>query len=93
MPYSLIFDHAMKPSESEDRFKTTAMLTIMQKPNVPIEENRTLSRQKSKQVIQDINQAYIKTTESRNSAAHVIYTPADTSVSANSTADLPDFKR
>lgn len=69
------------------------MLTIMQKPNMVVEENRSLSRQKSKQIIQDINQAYIKTSETRSATAHIIYTPTNTEVAASMTSDLPDFKR
>jgi len=69
------------------------MLTVMQKPNAPVEENHSLSRAKSKQVMEDINQCYVKTTESRSAAAHIIYTPINTDVVASKTSDLPDFKR
>jgi hypothetical protein len=69
------------------------MLTIMSRPDQPLSEYRELSRQKSKQVIQDVNQCFVKTTENRNSTGHVIFTPVNTDVSDSQTSALPNFKK
>lgn len=100
MPYSLLFEHNCKPVDSNDRFKSTAALTLMSRPeNMKFAENSNkLSRTKSKQILDDINQCYVKSTESRYANAHLLYNPnhkiQDSEESERlGTVVLPNFKR
>lgn len=56
-------------------------------------ENNTLSRQKSKQMVEDINRSFIKTTEARIANGHLIFNPSNTVIPFEKTAPLPDFRR
>jgi hypothetical protein len=56
-------------------------------------ENNTLSRQKSKQMMEDINRSFNKTTETRIANGHLIFNPSNTVIPFEKTAPLPDFRR
>lgn len=55
--------------------------------------SKTLERQKSKKMIEDIKLATIKTTEVRLSNANISYNPTIPKNMVGDTEELPDFRR
>jgi hypothetical protein len=56
-------------------------------------ESNTLSRKKAKEMIDDINRSFVKTTEYRAANAHLKWSPVNTTVAVEKTTPLPDFRR
>lgn len=78
MPYSLLFEHGLKPIPSEERFSTvssSAYKINTESNNAYDISKNALAREKAKQLVQDVNLCYIKTTESRSANAHSSYNP------------------
>eukprot|EP01039_Chlorochromonas_danica_P009529 gene9528-10533_t len=96
MPYDLLFEHNEK-MKTDDRFRTVTHLTLMSQPQTLRKEfsKDSLSLQKSRQVLEDLNQSYYKTTESRHASAHLIFDPKGSGPSQAlvKTAEIPNFRR
>lgn len=82
----------------QDRFKTVTSLTIMSRPDmakVVDETAHVLLKNKSRKLLQDINQSYYKTTEQRYANAHLLFDPSnqEPTTALLRTAEIPNFHR
>ena len=78
----------------QERFKTTAMLTIgSQSSNTFALPDKSLERQKTIKMKEDLRLATIKSTEIRQSYGNLSFTPGSQGKLEGPTEDLPSFKR
>lgn len=95
MPYSLLFDHGLKPMSKEERFTSTAMYTMMGNTDgTKSSTDNSLTREKAKQMQQDLRLSYTMTSQARLANAHNTFVPgAPLKPFAGNTCELPNWKR